>query len=210
MTIAGLAASNTCTLRHPIRFPDQVGPLLALEEQAASATIFDPTGVPDLLQTESYIKAELSTLDTPICDHEPLLEARKLRQRRFSNLNGMQATFYLDDRVLRRHSSDASVMRDQLLQLTFMASTSQCHIRIIPAEVPVPATPAPVALFEEPELPTLAKITTPFATIFSQNETEVRFYSTELKKLNKYSLDAGESIAWMATLADNLQPLTAD
>ncbi|MEU8413790.1 Scr1 family TA system antitoxin-like transcriptional regulator [Amycolatopsis japonica] len=69
MIIAGLAASNICTLRHPVRFPDQVGPLLALEEQAANAMIFDPIGVPDLLQTESYVQATLSTLDTPACDH---------------------------------------------------------------------------------------------------------------------------------------------
>ncbi|WP_125695286.1 DUF5753 domain-containing protein [Amycolatopsis sp. WAC 04169] len=210
MTIAGLAASNICTLRHPARFPDQVGPLLALEEQATNATIFDPAGVPDLLQTESYIQAELSTLDTPVWDHESLLEARKLRQRRFSNLNGMQATFYLDERVLRRHPNDASVMRDQLLHLTFMASTSQCHIRIIRANTPVPAAPGIVGLFEDRELPALTKTETPFATIFSQDESEVSFYRDEFKKLKNYAMDADESIAWMATQADNLQPLAAD
>ncbi|SDU11884.1 hypothetical protein SAMN04489733_1290 [Amycolatopsis keratiniphila] len=210
MTIAGLAASNICTLRHPARFPDQVGPLLALEEQAANATIFDPTGVPDLLQTESYIQATLSTLDTTDCDHESLLEARKLRQRRFSNLNGMQATFYLDERALRRHSNDASTMRDQLLHLAFMASTSQCRIRIIPADLPVPVTPGPVGIFEDPELPALAKVETPFATIFSQEESDTQHYGQEFKRLQNYALDPDESIVWMSTLADNLQPLTAD
>ncbi|MFE6612023.1 DUF5753 domain-containing protein [Amycolatopsis sp. NPDC057786] len=209
MTLAGLASSKTCTLRHPARFPDQVGPLLALEERAANAMIFDPTGVPDLLQTESYIRAELATLDTPVCAHESLLEARKLRQRRFSNVNGMQATFYLDERGLCRQPIDASMIRDQLLHLAFMASTSQCCIRIIPADIPVPVIPGPVGLFEDSELPALTKIETPFATIFSQDESEVRFYSDEFKKLKTHALDADESIAWMTTLAGNLQPLAA-
>ncbi|MFE5565856.1 Scr1 family TA system antitoxin-like transcriptional regulator [Amycolatopsis japonica] len=39
--------------------------IAGLEEQAANPTIVDPTGVPDLLQTESYVQATLSTLDTP-------------------------------------------------------------------------------------------------------------------------------------------------
>ncbi|MGK4593936.1 DUF5753 domain-containing protein [Amycolatopsis sp. WAC 04197] len=210
MTLAGLAASKTCTLGHPARFPDQVGPLLAIEEQAAEATIFDPTGVPDLLQTEPYVRAELSALNIPVRNHESLLAARKLRQRRFSIINHVPATFYLHERGLRHQQKEASVMRDQLLQLTFMASTVQCQIRIVPADIPVPAPPGPVGLFEDSELPALARITTPFATIFSQNESEVRYYSEEFKKLKNYALDADESIAWMTTLADDLRPPAVD
>jgi len=112
--------------------PGWIEPFLSLERDAQIIRVYEPSRIPDLLQTADYARAVISN-SYPAARPAETEQRVRLRLRRQHLLGSRrparpQLWAVLDETALHRPAGSRAIMRDQLRHLTDMAS--QPHIRI--------------------------------------------------------------------------------
>ncbi|MBA9005005.1 helix-turn-helix domain-containing protein [Thermomonospora cellulosilytica] len=106
--------------------------LVDLEREATSRQSFEAQVIPGLLQTESYVRAQMALWHTPEVV-EARVTARMERQAIHRRSKPPRMWFVVDESALRRPVGGKAVMRDQLEHLiTVMTEWAHVEVRILP------------------------------------------------------------------------------
>ena len=111
-----------------------LSPLLGLEQEAASITLFHMYFVPALLQTSDYARAIIRGIERKIEPDalEQRVEARMRRQQLLERESPPRYRALLDEAVLHRTVGGPSVMRAQLEKIVEMAGRGKATVQVIP------------------------------------------------------------------------------
>jgi hypothetical protein len=108
----------------------QLDLLVALEQVAEEIRTYELTIVPGLLQTGDYARAHLGQLGYRDAELEERVQLRLARQRIITE--GAEYTAVIDEAVLHRAPTDASVMSGQLQHLLEWTALPNVTILVIP------------------------------------------------------------------------------
>ncbi|GAB3981393.1 hypothetical protein GCM10029978_082140 [Actinoallomurus acanthiterrae] len=105
-----------------------------LEAQATIIRAFTPQVISGLLQTEHYMRALMSTGQSPNTLDERVVGRMERQNAVFDREPPAQAWFVIDEAALHRNVGGRDVMRAQLAKLRDLASSPNVHVRILPFE----------------------------------------------------------------------------
>jgi transcriptional regulator with XRE-family HTH domain len=112
---------------------DQLLPLIMNETAASTLCNFEPSLVPGLLQTSNYAAACMrGNIMVDPDEVEPKVMARIARQGLLSRPYPPQATFFINETVLRYPVCGPKDMSEQLLHLVLVTARPQIKVRIVP------------------------------------------------------------------------------
>jgi transcriptional regulator with XRE-family HTH domain len=117
------------------RFDEPIlSPLIGLEQEAASITVFSVYWVPGLLQTGDYARAMIKSIERKIDPAvlEQRVEARLLRQSLLDGSTPPRYRALLDEAVLHRRVGGPAVMRTQLDRILDRAAEQKVTVQVIP------------------------------------------------------------------------------
>jgi transcriptional regulator with XRE-family HTH domain len=119
-----------------------LSPLLGLEQEAASITVFSMYYVPALLQTNDYARALIRGIERKMQPDvlDQRLEARMRRQQLLYRESPPKYLVLLDEAVLHRQVGSATVMRVQLDKILEAAAGGTATVRVIPFDAGVHAS----------------------------------------------------------------------
>ncbi|HEV2779241.1 MAG TPA: helix-turn-helix transcriptional regulator [Actinophytocola sp.] len=176
---------------------------ILITHEAAATAIHDVqlAIIPDLLQTEDYTRALLtSTGIHPPESVESHVRTVKTRQLVLHRDHPPRCTFFLHENALRTTVGTAEIMNEQLLHLVLTAFQPQISIRVIPAaHATCPATP--FRLLHCPDQQPVTHIETGTVSLFLENRNLTRQHRTILDQLRTSALDPEYSQSWIARAA---------
>lgn len=177
--------------------------LIFHESTAARCVTYEPVLVPGLLQTAGYARARLSQASIPHAEVETLVRTRLDRQQVLYRQQRRPFAFFVHEQALRFPVGSMSNMHDQLLHLVLIAGVPHVTFRIVPTAAGVGAIPGgPFRLFEFDQHHPLVFLDGITAGLFLEDEGYVQEYRLATSDLDRLALDAGESRAFAAELAD--------
>ncbi|WP_345363451.1 helix-turn-helix transcriptional regulator [Actinoallomurus liliacearum] len=103
-----------------------------LEAQATIIRAFTPQVVSGLLQTEDYMRALMSTSQSPHTLEERVAGRLERQAAAFDRPDPAKGWFVLDESALQRVIGGPEVMRKQLSKLCDLASSPNIQVRILP------------------------------------------------------------------------------
>ena len=104
---------------------------LAYEDAATGIRQFQGLLVPGLLQSESYVRALIGSVDDPQLA-EQYIQVRLKRQELLRRDAGPDMSFVLDEGILHRVVGDRDIMIEQLRHLRTLNASSHINIQIVP------------------------------------------------------------------------------
>lgn len=112
-------------------------PLVSFEEDAATVTIFEPTVIPGLLQTEDYARTiHIAGPYTTAPDHvDRWVAARLQRQQRLSGTAPLALHAVISEAALRLEVGGPAVITAQLQRLLDAAEADHITIQVLPSHV---------------------------------------------------------------------------
>ncbi|MFC8708847.1 MULTISPECIES: helix-turn-helix domain-containing protein [unclassified Streptomyces] len=188
------------------RFPDCTAQwmkrLMGLESQCAVLQTFEAFIISGLLQTEEYAR-EIIHNGMDEAERTPEAIGRRAamraeRQERFFRQQRVpEATFLLDESVLRRQVGDDSVMRGQMQRLLDCADDPRVHIRIVPFKGKIVSSHASMThlTFEAGKLPPIVYVEGNESADYHMQTRDVeRFIALILRIANESALSRKESL----------------
>ncbi|CRK60162.1 Putative DNA-binding protein [Alloactinosynnema sp. L-07] len=173
------------------------------ESRASKTVIYESELIPGLLQTEPYVRALFARVDMPDEGRTALIQTRLARQHVMFRNNPAKFTFFIQERALKLEVGDYRIMAEQLLAMLFFADRWNISIRIVPAKARELALfGGPFQLLAYDRCPTLAYLDGPFGGVFLEEPKYVAPFLKLNRELAGIALDAGESRALIASLAD--------
>jgi hypothetical protein len=118
---------------HENRIPDILRTLIFHESTATGIDTLEPIFMPGVLQTEDYARALFHELAIDEPDIENSVRNRMSRRVVVTKRNPPLCDFYVHENVLRSVVGGPQVMYEQMLNLLFFGTRSQCCLRVIPA-----------------------------------------------------------------------------
>jgi transcriptional regulator with XRE-family HTH domain len=106
---------------------------LEAEREAHTLRVWSPLLVPGLLQTADYARTLFLAAGFTDDQANELTEARLARQAILDRPDPPQATFVLDETVLRRQIGSTVIMAEQLEQIASIAEFVNVNIHVLPA-----------------------------------------------------------------------------
>lgn len=187
------------------RLPERHLTLAAHEDVAVAMTDFQNVLVPGLLQTESYMRALMTS--SPIIPDEEIeerVEMRLKRQEIFDRDDPATFQFFLDEYVLSRTGFGRQIMSDQVHHLLRMAVRPRVGIRVIPDAAGIHGGWYPFKLMDFPENNPVVFLENMTCTVFQERQDTIESYRRIAADLDRVALDEGQSRAWLATVATAL------
>ena len=180
------------------------GNFVGLEAGATAMRVFEPTVVPGLLQTESYIRALMrSGSDAPPAVTDRRVSLRLHRQTRLTGANPLELRAIVDESVLRRRIGDGDVMRDQLQHLVDTAQSPNVTIQILPldfGEHLFLGGPAALLEFRETTHLDVVYLEGLAGDYYEEQPSEVARYREEFERLGAGALDHRMSLKMIESL----------
>ncbi|GLY93714.1 helix-turn-helix transcriptional regulator [Actinoplanes sp. NBRC 103695] len=180
------------------------GNFVGLEAGATAMRVFEPTVVPGLLQTESYIRALMrSGSDAPPAVTDRRVSLRLHRQGRLTGANPLELRAIVDESVLRRRIGGEGVMRDQLQHLVDMAQSPNVTIQILPldfGEHLFLGGPAALLEFRETTHLDVVYLEGLAGDYYEEQPSEVARYREEFDRLGAGALDHRMSLKMIESL----------
>jgi transcriptional regulator with XRE-family HTH domain len=131
--------------------PDWFGPRVEYEERATVITDWEQRGIPGLLQTEAYARADVRACRPymPTESVEQRVRARLERQEILARERPPKFWAVVAEGVLRQVVGGRDVMAGQLEHLVTMSESSLAVVQVLPfAATTAPGSDGPAALFE--------------------------------------------------------------
>ncbi|OLF08260.1 helix-turn-helix domain-containing protein [Actinophytocola xanthii] len=189
--------------RHAKWMEETGSSLIFHESTAVQCVTYEPVLVPGLLQTAGYARAALSRRSIPPAEVETLVRTRLDRQQVLYRKHRRPFAFFVHEQALRFLVGSRSNMHDQLLHLVLIAGLPHVNFRVIPTTAGVGAIlGGAFRLFEFDQHHPLVFLDGITAGLFLEDEGYVQEYRSATADLDALALDAGESRAFAAELAD--------
>lgn len=180
------------------------GNFVGLEAGATAMRVFEPTVVPGLLQTESYIRALMrSGSDAPQAVTDRRVSLRLHRQTRLAGPNPLELRAIVDESVLRRRIGGEAVMREQLQHLVDTAQSPNVTIQILPlnfGEHLFLGGPAALLEFRETTHLDVVYLEGLAGDYYEEQPSEVARYREEFDRLGAGALDHRMSLKMIESL----------
>lgn len=188
---------------HSKQLPDKLLTLIMNETAASAICEFHPLVVPGLVQTRAYATAVIrSIISANPNDAETLVEARMKRQDLLKRQNSAQATFFIDEQVLRRPVGGPAVMSEQLLHLVFAPANPRITIRVVPTSVGAHAAMRGTFIFMgfHDRRPVVFLESEVMSTLVEDRQM-IETYRAIRSELDRIALDTEESRSMLTELA---------
>lgn len=174
--------------------PDELVCLRMHEAQAKTLTCYEPLVVPTLLHTELYAEALL----TPILDRQEQRDAwirsRTDRQAVLRRESAPKSVFFIHEVALHLVVDDATVMHDQCMQLSFMATWAELSLRVVPLSTGHAALRhAATRLTFSEHLKPLVYMQTDTATVFYDEKNTTTAVQRKFAALDELALSTAQS-----------------
>lgn len=197
--------TDTWLQNHGTRLPDELKTLIYHEATASSIIHYEPLHVPGLLQTEAYAQAVFEFAAVLPKDRIAMaVQTRMDRQGVLRRLNPPDCTFYLYETGLRSKVGSNHIMRDQLLQLVFLASRPQHQIRVLPAaHGQLSALAGSFMLMGFKQHSPVVYVPGLTMSVFLEKREHIAAHQEIVNRLDRAALDTRESTDWLAQLASS-------
>ncbi|HEV7451090.1 MAG TPA: helix-turn-helix transcriptional regulator [Pseudonocardiaceae bacterium] len=190
--------------------PEWLAGYVGLETDATSLRCLELENIPGLLQTEQYMRT-LYTVAGRLSAKEVnrRVPARLKRQERLTGESPLPLTAVVSQAALERCGRDDRVAADQLAQLLDRAQWPNIELRVLPFDQGLHAgTDGPFSLLsfrDEELLPDIAYQEYAVGGHVIDDEAVVSQLVRLFDELRSQSLDADESLAMIAQLAQQIQ-----
>lgn len=203
MRLARLTDAGYRLQQHGEKVPDELRSLIVLETNAEAIAGYEPSIIPGLLQTESYIRESFRWGAFPEGPaFELRVHARLARQAILNRHWPPRMTFFIHEHALRGVVGDSAVMYEQILHLVLATSWPRCEIRVVLASAaPVAAFGCGFYLIHDSARYSVAYAQLQTVSLFLDDAADLSAYQRILRGLASASLDRGESRECLASLA---------
>ena len=186
--------------------PDWFGTYIGLEMAATHMWVYEDQAVPELLQTEDYLRALAVTPrdqeDVPTEEIERRVRLRMARKGRFfDRSNPTNLRVVLDEAVLRRQVGGPAVMRDQLKHLAEMAEHPNITVQVLPAQAGFAGRGSySILLFTESDLPTIVYIEQLTSALYLDKADDVNVYRRLMQQQSTHALTPQKTTQFLSKL----------
>ncbi|HEU5155668.1 MAG TPA: helix-turn-helix transcriptional regulator [Streptosporangiaceae bacterium] len=195
--LASAGRSRDWVKRHGALSPESpVKDLVQLEQDSSAIRIFQPFGIPGILQTPDYARAVIgSRPPKPNRDLDRAVAFRMARKEVLSGPEPVRLDVVIGEAALRQHMGGAGVLRDQLQYLLEASSPANVGIRVLPYE----ATRHPgfdgafTMLDVETGAFTVVVIDSMMRSVYSEDDADVERYSLVFMELCATALSEADS-----------------
>ena len=171
-----------------------------MERDALAITLWELRGIPGLLQTSDYARAQLR-VSVPASRLEREVSIRMGRQRVLHSL--LSGWFILSEAVLHVAYGGREVMRDQLLALETLAERPNLHLQVMPFTMTDhPGGDGPLTIIEYRDKPSPWITEGPRSGRMSDDRAEVINALTSLNLVRSAALPVGESVEFIRNLRE--------
>jgi transcriptional regulator with XRE-family HTH domain len=177
---------------HPAWF----GPRVEYEDMATVITNWEQRGIPGLLQTEAYARADIRACQPymPLEILEQRVRARLERQDIFARERPPKLWAIVTEGVLRQLVGGREVMTEQLDHLVKMSESPHAVIQVLPfSATDAPGSDGPAALFEFEGQPPVAYLEGWYAGQVVEEPKEVADIAAALSMIKGCALSPGDS-----------------
>ncbi|AGM05929.1 XRE family transcriptional regulator [Amycolatopsis keratiniphila] len=192
---------------HPTGFPDDLPLMKVLDSGSQSITTYDPVGIPRQLQIEPYVRELLNksgiedgpALDTAVCT--------RLANQPTSLRSAGPFTFYLQETSLFECSKRRTVLHEQILYLLITSSLPRYRISLLPAESTASELEIETGftLYRHDQHLPVVHHRQPTASLFLENENDITFYESALKRIADQALTWQQTRDWLTRLLSQLR-----
>jgi transcriptional regulator with XRE-family HTH domain len=187
------------------RLPKWLAGYVGLEADAVSLRCLNLEIIPGLLQTEQYMRRLYTLSDLPPAkDIDRHVRARLQRQDRLTEPDALQLSAVISQAALERCARDQAVAGAQLDQLIDWASRPNIELRVLPFDLGLHVGTGPFTLLSFPDhlLADAAYQEYAVGGHIIDDQSVVARLATLFDELRSQSLDADESLAMIAQLAN--------
>ncbi|MGI8328620.1 Scr1 family TA system antitoxin-like transcriptional regulator [Actinomadura scrupuli] len=199
-SLLGLAAagrSKDWIKRHGALSPGPViGDFVRLEQDSSLIRVFQPTGIPGLLQTADYARAVIQSAPLDPARHvERSVAFRMARQEVLKQPNPVRLETVIGETSLRQRLGDTAVLRTQLRSLLESSRRGNTTVQVLPHEATRnPGFDGPFTLLEvENGDFTVVVIDSLTRSIYVEDDDEVTRYRLVFEDLRKVALTEADS-----------------
>jgi transcriptional regulator with XRE-family HTH domain len=191
--------------------PQSLLQLIEYESAASIVRQFETLFIPGILQTQDYASAVIENYydEHPGSDLvRALVELRIRRESLFDSDNAPRFHFMLDEAVVRRLVGGPSVMRSQLERLLKVAEKRNITMEVVPFSAglhPGMKGPFEIIEFADPQDQDIVFLESHRGDIISDDPEDTSRYKEVFKRLGKSSLGPRESLAYIASVADEMR-----
>ncbi|WP_020669224.1 helix-turn-helix domain-containing protein [Amycolatopsis nigrescens] len=194
---------------------EELRSLLVQEAAASAITCYEPTVLPDLLQTGDYTRALLVSAGQADDVVESRVLARAERQRQARGRRDRRLEFFVHEHAVRSVVGGHLVMHEQLMHLAAAGTTRPRYlIRLVRTSAgPFGALGSGFSVLDFPDDPPVAYTPLPTAGLFAENPADLLVYRRLLTRLDRAALSDEESRRWLAQLAvryRHIEPVDAE
>lgn len=186
------------------KVPEQAKTLAQHESEATRLVYVGAILVPGLLQTPSYARAVMLSMNVTATDIEARVNLRLERQKILDRRRPPALVAFIDEAALRRHMGGSRAMADQLRHLVTMATRPTIELRVIPFDVGGHAgISGAYFLVEFADASPVVHLEHRRSGVFLHQPTDVDPYVEATATLNAIALDPMQSVRMVEGIADS-------
>lgn len=180
---------------------------IGFEQDATVIHNYEPLLIPGLLQTFPYARAVIAGSDPSLCEQavDDRVNVRIARQAVLRGQRPPQLEVVVHEAALRQRVGGVDVMRDQLGFLLETSYRPGIKVRVIPADVGAyPGMPGPFVVMDYAELPSLIHLENMVASLYLEDESDVRTYKLAFNGMLAAALSADRSADLISKVAASM------
>ena len=209
LTVLREASQRGWMQPHRSDLPDIYSDFISFEAEAGSISNYESLFIPGLLQTEGYTRAVIGGIlpHATAEEVESRVAARLDRQALLTREHPARLWAIMDEAAVRRVVGGRQVMGEQLARITETAMLPNVTVQVIPYDAGAhPGMPGSfiVLEFPDPADQSLIYLDSMAGDLFLEGDAEIRRYTLMFGHLRAAALRPDESIALLATIANQL------
>lgn len=193
-------------LRSDRTLPENWQSWTEIEADATSASNYEASTIPGLLQTAEYARSVIQGAAPSLSNSEvdKLVASRMARQIRLSQANPLKLHAIIDESVLMRPFGDVDAHARQLRHLAESASRPNVVIQVLPIKTgPHPALYGSFVILEYADKTKLVHIELASLSLFLDEDNQIATYTQTWTELTRRSHDPHESIKLILATANS-------
>lgn len=211
--LARVSRRRTWWSQYKDTLPSAYAAYIGLEAEAFKLSFFQPSGIPGLLQTESYARAAVTAASTTVgdtMDAEQIELRHAIRMRRQKEVldrpDHPHIDVVLDEAALHRQTGGPASLREQLRHLADVGRLAQVTIRVLPftAGDYAPQGPFVILRFPDDDDTDIVYLEGVLAQDVLDRPTDVAAYQQMFDRLWEMSLQPDGSLEKITKMADQL------
>ncbi|GAB3511838.1 helix-turn-helix domain-containing protein [Phytohabitans suffuscus] len=211
--LARVSRRRTWWSQYKDTLPSAYASYIGLETEASKLSFFQPSGIPGLLQTESYARAAVTAASTTVgdtMDDEQIEVRHAIRMRRQKEVldrpDRPDIDVVLDEAALHRQTGGPESLREQLVHLAEVGRLPRVTIRVLPftAGDYAPQGPFVILHFPEQDDSDVVYLEGVLAQDVLDRPVDVAAYQQTFDRLREMSLEPDESLAKITKVAGQL------